>query len=272
MALRYDVLALDLDGTLLNSEGRLSRRNAEALRRFYEAGGTVVLNSGRMAAAITPLYAQLGFTGPVIACNGALVLDEAHQVLLRMPLPAEYADEVLELALQHNWLVNYYLEGKLYNKAPHRALSRLYVQRTGSPMLYEPNLRRFAGRRPEKLLLLFPPEEARKQLAYFRAKYGEAVYITLTEPEYLEFMAPEANKGAALERLANLRGWDLDRCAGMGDSYNDMPLLETCGLKFAPANARDEVKALADVVLPSNDADAVAEAVDYLLQAKVTGE
>ena len=58
----------------------------------------------------------------------------------------------------------------------------------------------------------------------------------------------------------------------MGDSYNDMPLLETCGLKFAPANARDEVKALADVVLPSNDADAVAEAVDYLLQAKVTGE
>ncbi len=265
MGLKYKLFAIDMDGTLLDSKSDLVEPNISALRRYKEEGGIVVLNSGRMAAAIKSYYDQLGFRGPLIACNGALIMDEAGDIFYRRPLPAEKAQKVVDVICERGWLANYYIEGELFNPDPTAPLSQLYVRRTSSPMQAAPDLHIFDGREPEKILILGNPDEIKQRYQEFSGLWGGEMYITISEPEYVEFMHPLVSKGEALSEVARHYGVPFEECACMGDNYNDLPMFRLCGFTLAPANSRETVLQQADARLASNDEGAVAEAIEQYL-------
>ena len=124
---------------------------------------------------------------------------------------------------------------------------------------------RFDGEQPTKLLLIDTPENTDRLLTYFQAEFGDTLYVTKTEDEYLEFMDPRVNKGVALAETARRLGLTAQECAAFGDSYNDLPMLEWAGMAIAMENGRAELKAIADYIAPPADDDGVATILTQLL-------
>lgn len=267
----YRLVALDLDGTLLNDAGEVSRGDAAALARFAQSGGIVVLASGRMTDNIRPFYDALGLDGPTIACNGAMAREsrqEGGKIILHTPLPARYADTLLDYTRAARLQLNYYLDETLYScdDPALRPYADLYSRQTGAVFHFLPDLERFRGREPTKLLIVTDPPQRDALYEHWRERWGAEVTVMRTNPEYLEFFHREAGKGRALEALATHYGVAPSLTLAFGDNYNDVSMMEWAGCGVAVANAREEAKAAADWVSPlTNNESAVAEALARLL-------
>jgi hydroxymethylpyrimidine pyrophosphatase-like HAD family hydrolase len=279
----FALIALDLDGTLLGDGGEISQPDAEALRGFSEAGGVVVLASGRMTANIRPFYDKIGIDGPTIAYNGALARESATQgadVILETPLPARYADELVSYTEREHFHLNYYLDETLYarDESALRRFADLYSGQTGAFFHFVPDLTRFHGCEPTKLILVTDPTipgkpdpRHRDELCdVWSARLGNEVTVMRTNPEYLEFYHREAGKGRALLALADRYGIDHSLTMAFGDNFNDVSMLQAAGCGIAVANANEETTSAADWVSPlTNNESAVADAVLRLVRRSV---
>ncbi|MBN1460812.1 MAG: HAD family phosphatase [Armatimonadetes bacterium] len=279
LARPFKLVALDLDGTLLNAQGEVSAADAEALRGFAEAGGVVVLASGRMTDNIRPFYESIGIDGPTIAYNGALTRQSAAEgaaVILETPLPARYADEIVAYTEREHFHLNYYLDEKLYAREDSslRRFANLYSGQTGAVFHFLPDLHRFRGCGPTKLIIVTDPTvpdqpdpRHRDELyAVWKQRWGDEVTVMRTNPEYLEFYHCEAGKGRALLAVADRYGIDHSLTLAFGDNFNDVSMLQAAGCGVAVGNANAEAKAVADWVSTlTNDEHAVADAMERLV-------
>lgn len=259
--MNYRLIALDLDRTTLDSNHRISPQDGQALQQAAARGLHVVFASGRMSASIRQYPAALGLDGPVISYNGAIARDSlAHGdgLLLNVPLPAQYGDALIDFARRDRLQLNYYLDETLYaaDLPELRPWSELYTARTGSAYRFVLDLAQFQGCSPTKALIVTDRSDAtqpnprhRDELyAAWQTKWGGQIDIVRTDPEYLEFMNPAANKGAALAAIAAHLGVPQAEVIAMGDGYNDTPMIEWAGLGVAVANANAEVKAAAQYI------------------------
>jgi hypothetical protein len=276
----FRLIALDLDGTLLNDNGDVSDLDAQALRSFAQAGGTVVLASGRMTDNICPFYHKMGFDGPTIGYNGALAREPRSQgggVILETGLPARYADELMDYTRRERFHLNYYLDEKLYARDDPglRQYADLYSRQTGAVYHFVPCLAQFAGREPTKLIIVTDPtvpgrpDPRHRDELYdvWSARWGSEVTVMRTNPEYLEFYNIHTNKGAALHAVAEHYGIPRELTLAFGDNLNDAAMLEWAGCGVAVANARPDVKAMVNwVSLLTNNESAVADAIARLVR------
>ncbi len=275
----FRLIALDLDGTLLDDAGRVSAADAEALKRFSESGGAVVLASGRMTANIRPVYDQIGLDGPTIGYNGALSRDSIEaggNVIMETALPSRYADELISYARRERFHLNYYLEESLYawDDPDLRRFADLYSRQTGAKYQFVPDLGRFRGCEPTKIILVTDPTDPdrpdsrhRNELyCVWHAKWGTELTVMRTNPEYLEFYHREASKGNALTAVARHLGIPQELTLAFGDNFNDVSMLEAAGVGIAVANANPEALAAADWVSPlTNNESVVADAIGRLV-------
>lgn len=273
------IVALDLDGTLLDSRGEISPQDIAALRMLHQRGVHICLASGRMTAAIRPTFDVIGVDGPVIAYNGAMVRDSAAKgetAILEIPLPARYGDELIDYAEREHYHLNYYHEDLLYarDEASLRRFADIYAKQTGSVFHFVPSLQQFKGREPTKIILITDPtmpgqpDPRRRDELYdvFEAKWGGEVSLFKTNPEYLEFLNRDADKGVGIEALARYCNVPRGQVMAFGDGENDGPMIAWAGVGVAVSNAKPRVKAMADVVLPySNDESPIARAVEDLV-------
>jgi len=274
----FCLIALDLDGTLLNDRGEISPPDAGALRRFAHSGGVVVLASGRMTANIRPFYDALGIDGPTIAYNGALARDSqaaGGEIIIETPLAARYADQLISYTQREHFHLNYYLEERLYARDDPelRRFADFYSRQTGAIFRFVPDLDRFRGRQPTKCILITDPTDParpdprhRDELyELWQARWGSEVTVMKTNPEYLEFYHRRASKGNALAAIARHLSIPQSLTLAFGDNHNDIPMLQWAGCGVAVANARPEVKAAADWVSPlTNNESALADALARL--------
>ena len=277
---RYRIVALDLDGTLLDRWGEVSAEDAAALRRMRELGALIVLASGRMTAAIRPWYRRIGVDGPVLAYNGGMVRDSEEKgagVLFERPLPARYGDWLIDYGDEYEFHLNYYLHDTLYAKDDPglRRFADLYARQTGSIYHFVPSLQRFKGCEPTKIILITDPsapersDPRRRDELYdaFRERWDEEVSLFKTNPEYLELLNRETDKGVALAALAQAYGVEREEVIAFGDGENDAPMLAWAGLGVAVANAPPNVQARAAYVsLYTNDESAVARTLEKFAQ------
>lgn len=278
----FRLVALDLDGTLLDDDGRISQDDAESLRLFHESGGIVVLASGRMTANIRPFYDRLDLDGPTIGYNGALARearDAGAEAILETPLPARYADALIDYTREQRFHLNYYIGEKLYGRDDPdlRRFADLYSRQTGAVFHFVPDLERFRGREPTKLIIVTDPTIPGQQDPRHRdelyelwsQRWGSEVTVMRTNPEYLEFYHRDAGKGRALAAVAEHYGIELSVTLAFGDNFNDVSLLEAAGCGVAVANANETARAAADWVSPlTNNESAVADAMARLVSPR----
>ena len=255
----YKLAAIDLDGTLLHSGTHaVTEGNAAAVRKVAKNGAQIVLASGRQWVTINKVAKQLDLPpeAPIIAYNGALIRTSGGETWLHQPLPADAAEKIVAYCAKHGCHLNYYWNDELYVR-DHTKWVDIYYQRTGTVAHITGDLGKFDGRQPTKLILIDTLETTNRLLAHFKEEFGDTLYITKTEDEYLEFMNPHVNKGNALAEAAKHLGLTAAECVAFGDSYNDTPMLEWAGLGVAMENARPELKAIAQRIAPSADDDGV---------------
>lgn len=256
------LIALDLDGTLLNSAMKLSEANGEALRRALERGVQVVLATSRWFGLAKRTADRLGTGAPLICSNGALVRRPGDgRELLHLPLDREVARAVTALGDEQGWEMFTTIGEATYMRPrpgiiPERLPGGLRLAERQSPRLEEGD---------PTAVIVFGKEAVEEIVRRFAAGYDGRAAFSINRPPSLPHYAvvthPEADKGRALELVCRELGVAPEETMAMGDSESDVGMLKVAGLGVAVENATPEAKAAAREVAPSHDADGVAWAV-----------
>jgi len=259
---RQDIklIALDLDGTLFDDQGKIPAENVKILQAFAKNNTIIALSSGRMTDCVAPAGEIMGIDCPLIVYNGAMVRArkrEKREIIYHTPLPSEYGDMLIDYSLQHRFHLNYYLNDTLYAQED-KSLEKyalIYSRQTGATFHFLKDLRELKGNTPTKLILITDPfhqdiSRTRDfQYEYFRQKLGEKINLVKTNPEYLEFLHKDADKGIGLQKLSEFYGVRRENIIAFGDGENDIEMLEFAGIGVALSNAKEKVKKIADIVL-----------------------
>jgi len=263
--LPYRLCAIDLDDTLLGPDHTISERSLCAVQAVVACGATVVLASGRMHEAMLRYIRQLELTTPMISYNGAMVKNPlTGEEWLHERIRPELAQIVMDFCQERDLQLNFYANG-VVNTVAYTPWMQLYHERTGCPYEIVPDLyTRMREVSPTKLIIVNTLEYTNSLLPVFRERFGDALYITKSTDEYLEFMPATANKGAALALIADHFGVAQESVLAFGDSYNDIPMLRWAGTGLAVGNAKPEVLVAADRIIGRYDEDGVAQALEEI--------
>ena len=260
------LIATDMDDTLLNSSRRISPYSLDVLDRAREKGVRFTICTGRMYDSSKIYVEMLKLTDPVIVYNGAMIVDPVSgKQLYHRPLENHMAIKVLELAEQWGCHSQIYLSDKLYTQTIDQE-ALMYQKHTGtaSSATGKP-LIKCLTEPTTKIILIMDKELVAERLPLVKEMFKGQLEITVSKPEYLEFMDARVNKGKTLEYLAHIMGLEADQVMAFGDARNDIPMLEYAGHSFAVANAIDEAKAAAKSICLSNDEDGVAKCIEELV-------
>ncbi|MFQ6039674.1 MAG: Cof-type HAD-IIB family hydrolase [Candidatus Poribacteria bacterium] len=257
--------AIDLDGTLLDSKYQLREENCRAVQELAEKGAIVVLASGRMHETIVPFSRRMHLSDPIISYNGAMAKDvKTGELLHHIPISSNLAEKIIEHCAKRNIHLNFYLDDVLYVRELNK-WSELYDSRTGATSNPVGDLHRFDGHEPTKLQIVDSPQNIDRFLTEFKHLFKDELYITKTQPEYLEFMNPLVSKGSALIAIAGRLRVSMSKVVAFGDGYNDVSLMEVAGFRVAMGNSIDKIKTYADYITNTNDENGVAAAIKELL-------
>jgi Cof subfamily protein (haloacid dehalogenase superfamily) len=260
-------IAIDLDGTVLNSDSRLTDKTIQTLKKCMESGIKVIIATGRSVAAAESYRACLGATGPMVYYNGAEVVDMPAGTLLdshfvNQNIIAWCAD------LSRNEDIHFQVffssssghDDILMAENPSKA-SDIYHARTGLSFQFG-DLRKALSEPDPPACIKGIFIDDNKNLVRIRSliekKFGNAVNLVLSADFILETLAPGVSKGSGLTCALQRRNIDARNVISFGDEENDLPMFGITGFSAAPANARDSVKAAANIVIGSNDQDGVA--------------
>jgi hypothetical protein len=260
------LIATDLDETLLNKRAELSERTIRALKRAMEAGIYVSLASGRMVKAMAKYASAIGVNAPLIAFNGALLYDyrtktslEAREVPLEDAKLVALAAEARGIHVQAFTREDYFFERA-------NAFSDLYARGIGGigGTAVGEKLSGWIGSPLCKLLLIAEPNVASQLVRELAPMFAGRMEIAQSRPNYVECTASGVHKGAALEALAARLNIPRENVAAFGDNENDVSMIRWAGHGYAVANAPEGVRAGA-LSAPASDLDGVAQVIEGLL-------
>jgi len=257
------LIALDLDGTLLDPAGRITAASKQAIAKARAAGVRVVLNTGRPIPEACHFAAEAGCDTYLSCLGGAAIADHGTgRTLRRQDIPEPWGTKALELCLGREIeLMIFAEENILVDRFSGASLRRTYpfpvfhsnVVVVDDPLAYMKE----QGLPLTKLHGDWNPDN------YPLAELAEleGVELTRSNDQDFELIPKDMDKGHALAELARRYGISLADCAAVGDSDNDLGMLRVVGTPIAMGNAKDEVKALAVRVVGDNNHDGVAEAI-----------
>ena len=259
--MRPRLVATDLDGTIVRSDGTISDRTRETLARVEQAGAILVLVTGRPPRWMPPIVEALDHRGLAICANGAVVYDlHTGTVVRHSPMSAEDAADVIEA---------------LRRDVPGITFA---VERHDTGFAHESSYRpRWDSSDPKstaaieelvadgvvKLLARHEGMNADELLATaHRSVAGRGTLTHSSHDGLLEISATGVSKATGLAELAADHGVAAQEVVAFGDMPNDLPMLTWAGLGVAVANAHPEVREVADEITASNDEDGVAQVLD----------
>jgi hypothetical protein len=259
------LVAIDLDGTLLHSDGSVSGRNRAALARAHAAGVRIVVTTGRPPRLVYPLAAQIGVADIAICANGAIVVELATGTVLdHRPLAGPVARRlVVELRRELPGIVFSLELGLDFAREPayHAAFRPPPAPRYADALelVEEP---------VTKLLARHPTAPFAKVLAAARRIGGDAAVATTAGGTVVEISGAGVTKASALAGLCAAEGILPSEVIAFGDAPNDLALFAFAGRSVAVGNAQPEVLAAADEITATNDEDGVALVLERILDGR----
>jgi Cof subfamily protein (haloacid dehalogenase superfamily) len=257
------LIATDLDGTVVRSDGSISARTVSALRAVERAGRTVVFVTGRPPRWMAAVAQETGHTGLAICANGALVYDlHREEVVERFELAVEVGREVVERLRAALPGIAFAVEhGDRFGREPAYVARFDWLEQRVAPvadLLDAPAV---------KLLVRHEERDVDELHAAAREILGDLVEVTHSSPAgpaLLEISAAGVSKATTLARFCAERSIDAGAVLAFGDMPNDLPMLAWAGTSYAVANAHPDVLAATDGHTASNDEDGVAQVLERL--------
>ncbi len=277
------LLAVDIDGTLLNPEFQISEADLAALRRAHQEGVEVVLVTGRRHTFALPIAQQLAFDLWLISSNGAITRSLASETFHRDLLPAATCCKLCA-AMQEfrgNTVLTFDTEAKgaivLEHMEELSASIQRWLQKNLQFIDFVAPIEKSLTTDPVQAMFCGPIPRMHQALAALAAS-GLEKDITVLRTEYpirdlsiVDVLNQGCSKGHALERWANYRGIAREQVMAIGDNYNDIEMLAFAGLPFIMGNASDELRRNGWAVTLPNDQSGVAAAIEQVLGGSRVG-
>ena len=258
------LIALDLDGTLLNRDKTVSRGNRAALAAAMARGVYVTLATGRMLNSALYFGRLIGANAPLISCNGGLVqgMDEAPPIFSRTYAPA-LARDFLRFAIGRGWYVQWHIGREIYSTDyrpeyfdAYRTVPGFTVHAVGEAYLaYTEKVLQF-------VLRDFTGAYMASMLTEVETAFPGKFAVTLNAPQVADIMPCGVTKAVGLAALAAHLGITPEEVMACGDGDNDLAMLRWAGTAVVPQDGQDAAKSLATYIAPPCDEDAVADAVE----------
>lgn len=260
--MRYNLIAVDLDGTLFGEDLAIRPRVRDALGQAMERGVYVTLATGRAFPYTARVAARLGITTPLICYQGGLVKDPCtHQVLHAVTMPRSLVDEAIHLAERDNLHLTVYAGDEMY-LTELRYPREFYDHWFTLPIRVVNHLSTELPGEPIKFLVIAEPPAADQILPVWKGHFEGRLGIVRSHRYFVEGNPLGVSKGEALARLASYLGIRREETIAIGDNDNDRSMIEWAGLGVAMGNAPADLQASADYVAPTVDADGVAEVIE----------
>ncbi|MDO7905988.1 Cof-type HAD-IIB family hydrolase [Paenibacillus sp. JX-17] len=258
----YRLIALDVDGTLLNDEHQLSEQNRNTILEAAKQGAEIVLCTGRGPGNSIPFMEELGLKGYVISHNGAATVDVVtREIVHQFPLDPLALDPYTEYCREHGIHFDVNTAFGLYVDQPQGL--KLEVRSMYEAFLMEP-LQLPGWLDFEEPVVKFTAFGSMDELDRVYADWSlwtQSVNMLRSGDFFIDLMHKEASKGAALKQLAERRGFKQEEVLAIGNYYNDLSMITFAGKGIAMSNSPEEVKAAADEVTGSNNEDGVHQAI-----------
>lgn len=273
------LLALDLDGTLLTTDKRLTARNLDAITRAQDAGTTIVLASGRHPYSMSYFAELLHLRergGYLLAFNGAQLLDYSTStedlqhlgdLLFSQQLLHSVLHRLRDWARHYNLPMLSFIGNTIISEQPDNPYVVENARNNRMPIEGVDDLATVFDNRPAppKYLLPGDPTLLPEVEAAMKADLAGEIDIYRSAPHYLELVPLGIDKGRTLLRLLEHLHLTPAYLVACGDQDNDIPMLRVAGIGVAMGNAAENVKAAADYIAPSCDDDGVAHVVERFL-------
>ena len=267
--MRIRLLAIDLDGTLVNDRLEMDPRDVAAVRAATAAGVAVVLATGRMFKSSLRYAEPLGLKGPIINYQGAVVREIASgDVWYRCELTVEMQQRVLALAEPKDWHVNAYVDERVFT-ARARPEADLYARIAMVPYEVVGPLSKWVSHDSTKLVLVdLEPANVPARMAELSAWVGDVARVTRSLDWFVEVVNPRVSKSAALAMVAGRLGVARAEVCAIGDNTNDEDMLSWAGFGVAMGQAPEALKAVAKYVTGSIGESGVAQVIERFVIGK----
>ncbi|MBQ7874830.1 MAG: Cof-type HAD-IIB family hydrolase [Oscillospiraceae bacterium] len=259
-----DILIIsDVDGTLLREKTGISKENLEAIKRFTDKGGYFTVSTGRAIDVAMELLKDIPINAPSVHINGGYFYDWKQNKIIEPHYISKYArfccKKVVEkfsccdchFAAENS--VNLLTSGKYLRKyIPEREFH-----------FFDGSFDDIPGE-VYKYIICCDPENMAEIRKYAESVAGRDIKIIQSSPFFLEILPPENSKGASLKRLCEIIGIPSENSVAAGDYENDSEMILAAGIGAAVENAQEGLKAIADIILPSCEENAIAHLIEFL--------
>lgn len=261
------ILVTDLDGTLVNSEHKVSKKNKEAIGHFVAQGGHFAVATGRTQKNVVPYMTGLAINAPCILYNGGALFSWQEQRFLKTQHMesadlAEFLKRCIELFPQ--MCIEVFTKEQLYVVTDPANIDE-YMKRENQEFVYA-GIDDILQESWIKILLCDSREHllaSRDLLPLFHLENKTNHFFSAIT--FLEIVGKHVSKGNMLGELRDLEEFRLKKVVAAGDFQNDIEMLRLADCGIAPANAQDDVKKVADVIAVSNDEDLMHDIIYRIL-------
>jgi Cof subfamily protein (haloacid dehalogenase superfamily) len=273
------LIAIDIDGTLLDSNFQVSAHNLATLRRANSLGVEIVLATGRRHSFALPVARALGFDLTLISSNGAITRTGAGELFHRDPLPLACALELVAhmTDFRRNLVITF--DGEEQGSLLLETLDELnvsisrWLEKNASYLRFVQPIEKGMLSDPIQAMFCGTVERMKAAQKHLKKNKGLLTRITALKTQYdqrdlcmLDILNRGCTKGAALKRWAEFRGYQAAEVMAIGDNYNDIEMLEFAGHAFIMGNATEELRDRGWNETLCNNENGVANAIDSVLE------
>ena len=271
--MKYKLLVLDVDDTLLNKEHRITSRTKTALIKAQQVGVRIVLATGRPAFGVVPLAKQLELDkngGFILTCNGSQIIQmQTNELLFEKRINPELLPYLERKATKNNFPMFTYHQDTIFTNNPENPWIRREAELNGMKITGVTQLSESISFKPCKCMLVSDDENALIALeTRWKKRLAGTLDVFRSETYFLEIVPQYIDKAYTLSVLFEKLHIKPEEVIAIGNGISDVTMIQLAGLGIAMGNAKDSVKACADYVTGSNEKDGVALAVEkYILAA-----
>ena len=269
---KYKLAALDMDGTLLNSQKNITPSTIETIKKALKLNKYIVLSTGRALDELRDYHQQLTDIPYGILASGALIYDfKDNKIIHHETFLTSQINKIFKAINQENIMIHFFSSGRsIVSKKDISNMDKYQMS------IYQPMFKRvattvddiidYAKNHPIEKINLYHQNEAARAETFEKLK-DLSLSFAFAETTSLEISPSNVTKGKGLIKLCDFLDIELSKTIAVGDADNDLDVLKTAGLAVAMKNANDNVKKICDVIVADNDHDGCKEAIEkYLIK------
>lgn len=275
--MKYKLVCIDIDGTLLNSSKRVSKGNKVALKKAFDKGVKIVITTGRIFNNAAYYSDLIGAKSAVIAANGGIIKEKDNdKVIYKNQISEDICKNILEIALKNKVSIHFHTANYIFNNSFLQSLLFRLVMTFGKPRNRKVKIVKVNSKKQwEEIFTKYKDDIIKAIIVDLNKSKLKKVRKDLEKLNDLEVLSSgrynlEVNKkgiskGKAVKYLAEYYGIKREEVIAIGDNENDISMIEYAGLGVAMGNGIKELKEKADYITDSNNRNGVAKVIEKFI-------